>query len=149
MRKNKLLGLCLTLSAVLIGCEGTIDKHGYHLEKEDFKKLKVGVHTKDDVAQILGSPSSTATFHQNDWYYLGKETNTVAFFNPKVLNQHACIVHFNAKDVVESVECQEGEKDVSTVQRKTESAGYEQGVFRDIFGNFGKLGSTKAPSKRY
>src|ERR1043166_1360567 len=66
--------------------------------------LLLGVQTKDQVAQLLGTPSTIATFDDKTWYYISKRTETTAFFPSDITDQQVLFVRFNDSNVVEKVQ---------------------------------------------
>ena len=138
------------LIAALMGlnaCTHSIDNRGYDFEIADTTKVHVG-QSKDDVLKILGSPSTLYTFKDNAWYYVAKKTATKSFFTPETIDQKVVVIHFN-HDIVSSIETLDKASAVKVEpsKNKTETAGYESGILREVFGNFGNFGSGKAPTK--
>jgi outer membrane protein assembly factor BamE (lipoprotein component of BamABCDE complex) len=130
---------------VLSGCVAQIDNRGYELEGVDFTKVQPGVHTSEQVQQLLGTPSSTSAFRPETWYYISKVTSTKAFFTPQVLDEKIVAIKFNDAGIVETVTESKGEdrQEIKPVKRETKTAGHETGVLREIFSNFGKISAKK------
>lgn len=144
MKKSIYLLASLTM---LSACTFQIDNRGYEHEGMDYSKIQVGVHTTEQVQELLGSPSSVSAFPPPTWYYVSKTTATKAFLAPNILEQRVVTIRFNQDGVVESVSESQGEnaREVKPVGRETPTSGYETSALRDVFGNFGKL-STKKPT---
>lgn len=125
-------------------CAPTIDKRGFNPENTDFTKVKPGL-TKGNVHQILGAPSSVAPFKPFSWYYVTHKTSTTAFLTPKVLEQQVFVVTFNDNETVKETKMYTGDEAqaIKPVARKTETSGYESGVLREVFSNFGKISNQK------
>lgn len=139
----------LLISALLSACTTGIDNRGYDFEISDTSKVQVG-QSKEEVLQALGSPSSTSTFKDNSWYYVSRKIASKSFFKPDVIDHKVLVIHFDAGDRVSKIE--EVSKDqvvkVEPNKEKTETSGYETGIMREVFGNFGKFnGPGKAPTK--
>ena len=69
-----------------------MDTRGNLADKDRLQQIQPGVSTRDDVAAVLGTPSTMGTFDPNTWYYIGARTEKTAFFRPdtverKVVNQ--------------------------------------------------------------
>lgn len=126
-----LLGFC--------ACEPTYDKRGHHLDLDAMKSLKVGQHSKKDVAEILGSPSTVSSFGEEKWYYVMKETESTAFFTPTTKNQHKCALSFDVRNVLKNIACDREGANIDVVSRTTPVSGYDKGVLQDMFGNVGKM----------
>lgn len=134
--------------AILSGCVAQIDNRGYELEGVDFTKIQPGIHTSEQVQQLLGTPSSISAFHPVTWYYISKVTSTKAFFTPQVLEEKVIAIKFNDAGIVETITESKGEdrQEIKPVKRETKTAGHETGVLREIFSNFGKI-SAKKPTQ--
>lgn len=67
-KKTSIFAVSLSLLA-LTACGTTKHTHGQILSQERISYLKEGVHRKDDVLQVLGSPSTKDPFDDNIWIY--------------------------------------------------------------------------------
>lgn len=124
----------------LTGC-ATIDIHGHEVDPDQLAKIEVGVTTKEQVAEILGTPSSVSTFGSKTWIYMSDKTQTRAFFTPTVLQSNITRFEFDAQGKVQLIDSLT-EKDrqvVAHIHRSTPTAGHTFGVLEQIFGNFGRF----------
>ncbi len=137
-----------TLSFILLlsACTPEIANRGFDFEIANVDQVKIG-QTKEEVQSVLGTPSTMATFKDNSWYYVSKKISQTSFFEPKTEDQKIVIVHFDNERVskIETLN-KDDAKSVKLSEKKTETSGYETGIGREIFGNFGRF-STKAPKK--
>jgi outer membrane protein assembly factor BamE (lipoprotein component of BamABCDE complex) len=129
--------------ALLSGCQsmGIKEHRGYVLDKELASTVQVGVDNKESVAKTLGRPSFTGQFDANDWYYVARDTKTVAFRSQKVLDQDVLHIRFDAAGNVASVNTT-GEEliaKIDPVDDKTPTLGRNRSFFDEIFGNIGVL----------
>ena len=131
----------------LSGCTTFIDNRGYDFEISDASKVRVG-QTKEEVIELLGTPSSLSTFKDNAWYYISRTTGSKSFFEPQLMDQKVLILHF-VQDRVDRIEHRDqgAARTVELAPQSTPTAGYETGVMREVFGNFGNFSSGKAPTK--
>ncbi len=83
------------VALAVVVCSPRIDSRGNLPDPDKLAEIKPGKHSRDDVAEILGSPSSIGVFDQETWYYISKRTEAVAFFEPEVAERQVIIVHFN------------------------------------------------------
>ncbi len=146
---SRLLKL-VVLSVAVMGmtnCAARIDSRGNLPEPDRISEIDIGSHSRQDVADILGSPSSMSAFGDETWYYISKRTETLAFLAPKVTESNILIVHFDKDGKVMSIERRglEDMKDVTPVARATPTAGNELTFLDQLLGNFGRF--TKAGSK--
>lgn len=140
----------LAVAFLIAACAPIVDSRGNLPEVEDVEKIKVGASTKDEVATVLGSPSSIATFDPNTWYYISKRTETVAFFRPDMLDQKVLTVRFDDAGLVrELVQTdKEAAKDLDMVDRTTPTSGQSFSIFQQLFGNLGRFGDQPGKSRR-
>ena len=103
--------------------------------------IEVGQVSKNEVLEFLGSPSTKATFNDNDWYYVSEKISTRAFFHHKVINRKVLIIQFDKRDIVKKItqlSLKDGEK-IEMVDRITPTAGKEMTILKQIFGNVGRF----------
>ena len=131
----------------LTACTSTIDNRGFDFELVKAEQIQKG-QTKQDVINILGSPSATSSFKDKAWYYVSRRISTKSFFAPDVQDNKVLAIYFDTSDRVEKVEhvTKDNVINVTPNKEKTETSGYETGVMREVFGNFGRFGTT-APKK--
>lgn len=138
---------CLALA--LAACTPRYDTRGHVATPGSIEKLEVGKQTRDDVIKLLGSPSTTATFDDETWYYITQKTETVAFYAPETIDQHVMALKFDKAGVLKDVRnytLQDG-KAIDMVERKTPTAGKELTVIEQLFGNIGRFsGGANGPS---
>ena len=128
--------------AALNACTPEKDVHGVLPDKELVAEIKPGQTRQEDVTRILGTPSATATFDKETWYYIGERTETVAFFKPSVLEHKVIVVRFDKQGTVEDiqqVDAKKDGKDVTPVARETPTKGKELTVLQQLIGNVGRF----------
>lgn len=145
-RISALLGVaCLALLAA--GCTSTIDTRGNMVDPDILAQIKPGQSSRAEVQQALGSPSATSTFDRESWYYIGKRTETVAFFDPEILEQRIVVVHFDPNGTVDEVKklTEDDAQKIQVVDRETPTAGRKLGLLQQLFGNLGRFNT--APTR--
>lgn len=135
----------LTLASFGVGCSPMIENRGYNPENVQFDQVRVGSHSKQQVQELLGSPSTIPTFEPNTWYYVSKTTSARSFFTPTVLDQQVTVITFNNAGTVCTLKTYKGEeaRNIKPIERKTETAGQDTGVLREVFSNFGRISNKK------
>jgi outer membrane protein assembly factor BamE (lipoprotein component of BamABCDE complex) len=130
----------LTLTA-LAGCSPMQSSHGYVPDPELVEKLRPGVHDRDSVTSLFGSPTSIAKFNGETWLYVKQDSEHIAFFNETLTDQAVLAVQFNKAGVVSGIKhyaMVDGKK-INLVQRKTRTRGKELTVIEQLFGNIGRF----------
>jgi outer membrane protein assembly factor BamE (lipoprotein component of BamABCDE complex) len=130
-------GAALAASA----CTPRLDVRGNLPDPDNVLAVQPGVTTRDQVAQLLGSPSTVGTFDDKTWYYMSKRTETTSFFDPKVLDQEVLIVKFDDSGVVSDMQLYGDEKAqaIQPVERTTPNLGQEMTVLQQLVGNLGRF----------
>jgi outer membrane protein assembly factor BamE (lipoprotein component of BamABCDE complex) len=78
-------------------------QHGYVVSPEALEQIPVG-SSKDQVLIALGSPSTTANFGGDVFYYISQTRYRAAAFMPdKVVDQRIVAVYFDKKNQVQRV----------------------------------------------
>ena len=88
-------------------------------------------------------PSFTGQFSENDWYYLSRDTNTVAFRNPRVVDQTVLHVRFDQAGNVAAVN-RTGKELIASINPEndhTPTLGRKKSFFEEFFGGIGQIGS--------
>ncbi|WP_114227541.1 MULTISPECIES: outer membrane protein assembly factor BamE [Sphingomonas] len=137
--------LAIAAAVLLAGCSslGTRENKGYILDKELVSAIQPGVDNKDSVAKTLGRPSFTSEFNDNEWYYVQRQTTTVAFRLPRVVQQTVLRVRFDAAGNVTSVDKTGREQiaSISPYKKQTPTLGRRRSFFEDVFGGIGVAGA--------
>ena len=133
---------CLCAAA---GCSPTVTNHGYRLDQDLVGQIRPGVTTRDEVARLLGSPSSVGTLGDQSWYYVTQRTEQMSFYQAKVAAQHVVRIDFDPNGVVKDVNqrgLQEA-RNIDPAKEVTPSSGNELTLLQQFIGNIGRFnGST-------
>ncbi|WP_416896729.1 MAG: outer membrane protein assembly factor BamE [Minwuia sp.] len=141
MRRSGIVAVLLLSALVVVqGCTQTRTTRGYHLELEDVDKIQSGVTTQQQVAQILGSPSSVAAFkaHADTWYYISKKTEKYTELDESVVEQKIVAISFDEAGRVAEVKQYDlaDAQDISYSSRETPTQGAKLGFLEQLFQNF-------------
>jgi len=146
----RLLGFGMVVAALLVsGCAQTHLHKGVVLDSQLAAGIQPGVDNKDSVEKTLGRPSFTGQFTPNDWYYVSRDVNQVAFRNPKVRQQTVLLVRFDQKGNVASVQ-RTGKELVMNVKptgKQTPVLGRKRSFFEELFNNIGSVGAPGLPGQ--
>ena len=94
----------IALAAMLVaGCAINKAHKGAVIDQRLASSVQPGVDNKDSVQKLLGTPTLTGQFTPDDWYYISRDTNQVAFRNPTVQKQLVMLVRFDPKGNVVSI----------------------------------------------
>lgn len=150
MKAALLKGVIGVSAAVLLaGCSsmGVRDHRGAVIDKELASAIQVGVDNKDSVTKTLGRPTFIGQFAANDWYYVSRDTRTVAFRDPKVINQTVLHVRFDPAGNVSRVD-HSGKELIASIDPaggRTPTLGRQRSFFDELFGNIGTISQPGLP----
>ena len=128
---------------LLAGCAGLHQHKGVMIDPQIAAAIQPGVDNKDSVEKALGRPTFVGQFTPNDWYYVSRDVNQVAFRNARVRKQTVMIIRFDAKGNVASIQ-RTGKELVMNVQpthRITPTLGRKRSFFQELCGNIGTVGA--------
>jgi outer membrane protein assembly factor BamE (lipoprotein component of BamABCDE complex) len=142
-------GAIATLGLVaLAGCAQVRDHKGYIVDTTLINTVQPGVDNRDSVGKTLGRPTFDSQWDgSGTWYYLARDTRSMAFNTPKAASQTLLTVRFAANGDVASVQRTGVEtiRDVQLYGRKTPVLGAHRTFFSELFGNIAP-GSTDRAS---
>ena len=77
--------------------------HGFVIDQETLDLVPVG-SSREQVLLSLGTPSTTATFDTEAFYYISQtRKRPVAFMNPRIVDQRVLAVYFGADNRVSNI----------------------------------------------
>jgi len=125
------------------GCTPRVDVRGNLPDPELLEEIRAGGFGRDDVAQLLGSPSTTAMFENETWFYVSQKTQTVAFLEPEVVEQTVVVVQFENTGEVKSVDQLDLEdgRIVTPTEKVTPTLGNDLTILEQALGNLGRFNS--------
>ena len=138
MRRQLILLLVLMCAA----CSPTVVNRGNQVDPERLAMIKVGSSTREEVITKLGSPTQRATFDENTWYYIGRQTKQYSFLDPSVTEQEIVTIHFDDHGVVKGIDKlgKEAIADITPSPDATPTYGRDTSWLQDLFGNVGHAG---------
>ncbi len=140
-RARAAMGLVLLLGA----CSPMVDQHGQRFAAEDLAAIRPGVTTREEVRQLLGSPSTLGAFDPDTWVYVRQEIARTAV-RRELRDQQVVVVRFDDAGVVEAVETRglQQAKLVEPVADRTPTLGNEQSILRQLLQNIGRFTGRRA-----
>lgn len=139
------LTLTIVLAAVTLtaGCTRMRGTQGYLVDATLVNAIKPGVDNRESVAKTLGRPTFAGQFDARDWYYVSRETQQLAFRNPRPKQQLVMRIRFDEAGNVAAIDRTGVEKvaSISPLGAKTPTLGKDRSFFEELFGNIGQVGS--------
>lgn len=149
MKKSKFLNFFIFLYGLsslvffLSSCDSRLHTRGNYLDPEKLVDIRPGEINRNEVLEILGSPSSVMPFTSDTWYYISQRTETFAFFEPKVMNRQVVVISFGEGGKVTNIEnlgLEQGQI-INPVERKTLTHGNKMSVLEQMVGNLNRFNS--------
>ena len=137
------------IAGMLAACSPPVETRGNLPDPELLAEIQPGIYSQEEVIDLLGTPSSIATFDSKTWYYISKQTKSLAFFEPEVLDQQVVIIEFDDGGLVKNIRhynLEDGQT-LEMVGRTTPTRGKELTFFQQLIDNFGGF-YTKDPFNR-
>lgn len=127
------MALVITMTAA--GCMGETLQRGYIPSEQALQQVQVGA-PREQVLIALGTPSTTADFGGEVFYYISQKTNRpVAFMNAHVVDQSVLAVYFDQNSQVSRIAnygLQDGQI-IDFVTRTTPTGGKDFSFISQIF----------------
>jgi len=145
------LGLTVAVAAAALSvsaCDTPIQVRGNLPEVEDIARIEPGINNRDQVMEILGSPSAISTFQDKKWYYIGEKTEQFAFWEPEVLDRSVLLISFDDQGIVDQTRLFTlgDARDIDPVDRKTPTEGKDLTLLQQLFGNLGRFNTGEGSS---
>lgn len=149
MRRTRPLLMLATAGGIALaasGCTQLRAHQGYIVDSVLLDSVEVGIDNKASVERVLGRPTFAGQFHDNDWYYLSRNTRQLAFASPRATDQLLIHIRFDAAGNVASVQRTGAETiaRISPNSDQTPTLGRDRSFFEELFGNIGAVGAAGA-----
>ena len=129
---------------LLAGCDPKIAQRGKLDLAEIAQDISPQSTTREEVIELLGTPSAAGQFGDKAWYYVSQRKEGVAFFAPEIVDSQILRLTFEG-DLVATVRSynQSDARDVNFSSRTTPTEGQEYGFIEQLIGNIGKFNKNR------
>lgn len=151
---NKTAMAMVVASLAVSGCSsmqlGDTMYNGYVVDQDSLNLIPVG-SSREQVLLTMGTPSTTATFDNEVFYYISqKRQRAVAFMKPRLVEQQVVAIYFTKDGVVErkaNYTLQDG-KVFDMISRTTPTGGRDLTFLQQLLsGGAGAAGSGAAAAR--
>ncbi|MFC4625327.1 outer membrane protein assembly factor BamE [Daeguia caeni] len=154
-QRTLLASTVILFSAALAGCNtaSTLNPsetltEGYIIDQEALASIPVG-SSREQVLLAMGTPSTTATFDNEVFYYISQKSyRAAAFMKPKVIDRTILAIYFDKDGKVAQI-ANYGLKDgkiFDYITRTTPTGGKDQTFLGQIIQGVSKAPTSLAPS---
>jgi outer membrane protein assembly factor BamE (lipoprotein component of BamABCDE complex) len=145
MRNQTLAMLFLSTGLLALGaCAPVSTFQGFQAIEQSPKDVKVGTDTRSTVMAKLGTPTATATFDKNTWFYMSQISTKTSFYHPRLIKRDIIAIAFDKENdqvtAVNTYTLQDG-RVIAYNGRETPTRGREMTVFEQLLGNLSAGGA--------
>ena len=125
---------------LLTSCAPTASLRGFVPNPDAIEVIKPGLQNQDQVLDLLGSPTATATFEKNRWYYITRRTEKTVFDDPTLIDSSTTVIEFDATGFVSKISTLSNDsiRDIDPIDRTTPTKGRKFGILQQLLGNLGR-----------
>jgi outer membrane protein assembly factor BamE (lipoprotein component of BamABCDE complex) len=147
MKAGLLRVTTIAFAGLLAGCATNHAHKGAVIDPQLASSIQPGVDNKASVQKLLGTPTLPGQFTPSDWYYVSRDTNQVAFRNPRAVRETVLLVRFDRAGNVASIQKtgKELALGVNPSRRQTPTLGRRKSFFDELFGNIGSVSGAGLP----
>jgi outer membrane protein assembly factor BamE (lipoprotein component of BamABCDE complex) len=132
-----LFGVVLLITA----CSPTFVNHGYTPVDTELETLKVGVDTRDSVAEAVGRPSASGVLGEDTWYFVSSRIRNFAYKAPETIERQVLAISFAKSGRISNIErfTLEDGRVVALSRRITRTSIKGVGIVGQLLGNIGNF----------
>ncbi len=128
----------------LSGCsviEPPAQVRGNKVDEEVLRELVPGTSRRADVSALLGTPSATSTFSDDQWYYISEVTRPRVARVQRVEEQQVIVLTFDREGILRDIKklTEEDGQNVGAVSRTTPVPGHDPTILQQLLGNVGRF----------
>ncbi|MEY3197056.1 MAG: hypothetical protein RLZZ59_424 [Pseudomonadota bacterium] len=140
--------IVILVAIALSGCQGTYSR-GVRLDKDSIEAIKTGHLGREQVEELLGSPTMISDYTPNTWYYVSRVARDKVWSRPSVKKQMIVKVTFTG-DFVSHVEVIDKKPVVKFSVDRDDTAvkGTEENALQTFVKNFGRFNKTNRKQRR-
>jgi len=142
-RSGSITAIIVVTALAITSCAPTVDLRGHIPNPEALALIKPGQQTRDQVFDMLGSPTALGTFEDSRWYYITRKTEQLAFYDAELIEAKIVVVEFDTAGFVKEVAqlSNDEAREIDPVGRITPTKGRKLGIFQQLLGNYGARAS--------
>ena len=138
-RSGPITAIVVVTALAIASCAPAVDLRGHIPNPETLALIKPGQQTRDQVLDMLGSPTAMGTFEDSRWYYITRKTEQLAFYDAELIEAKIVVVEFDTAGFVKEVAqlSSDEAREIDPVDRTTPTKGRELSFFQQLLGNVG------------
>jgi outer membrane protein assembly factor BamE (lipoprotein component of BamABCDE complex) len=142
-RRLTLVAGAAALMFAVGGCARVRTHKGYLVDRLLIESVSPGIDNKESVQASLGQPTFATQFGPEEWYYVSRDAQSLAYRKPKPVDQMVLRVRFDAAGNVTATDRlgMDQVARIEPVHDKTPTLGRHRTLFEELFGNIGTVGA--------
>lgn len=132
------VGTALVLCTALTACTATFRNHGYVPREDELSAIKIGVDTRESVAELVGTPTSAGVLKDSGYYYVQSRVRHFAWQRPQEIEREVVAISFNKSGKVTDIGrygLQDGQ--VVPLSRRATRTGQDISFIRQLLSKLG------------
>ncbi len=127
--------------SLIVACTPTTELRGKVLTERALKTLVIGETTQREALQALGTPTTTSTFDQSVWYYIGQKMERVGIHEEEVVERRVLALTFDENKKLANVShlSEQDGIEITPSDKETVSSGRKFTVMQQLIGNLGRF----------
>ncbi|POF63769.1 hypothetical protein CFR73_02370 [Novacetimonas maltaceti] len=144
------IGVGLSLSGC-VAFKPSVIQRGSLVQADDYNQLKTGTSSRSDVMDLLGSPTSRATFDDNTWIYISMRQTLAPISFPHIDKQQVVVLTFDQGGILRNLRTlhKDDARYVSMAMGKTPTPGTKINIMQQILGNVGRYNPMSQMTSTY
>ena len=133
--------IAVAVSVVVTACTSVYRNHGYVPNEEDLAKIRLGVDTRETVAETIGSPGASGVLNDGGYYYVATKFRHYGPREPEIVARELVAVSFDSRGIARNIERFGLERGrVIPLERRITDSGASNKIFlRQLLGNLGRI----------
>ncbi len=128
------------LALVMAGCSNVRHTHGQVIPEENLAMLEVGKNDKQDVRRFLGSPSTVASFNDDEWLYITTKTVDKPLSPGNLVEREILVINFDENGKIAQINKKDASESrvLTPSEKTTETQGQSLGIVDQMLDNLGR-----------
>lgn len=125
----------------VVACSTQTQLTGNRPDNDKVGQIQPGASTKQDIVQLLGTPSTMSTFNDDIWYYISQKRRSRAFLKDRIDEQIIIAMSFDQNDVFQAanVFTRRNGRLINIDDEITPTSGRKVSIIQQLLGNIGRF----------
>lgn len=146
MRKSNMVAFAILAAFLLSACSPTKFVRGNLIRESVLAQVKAGETNRAEVLQAFGSPTTSRSFDDSVWYYIGQKRERTTFLPSEIKAIEVYVLKFDENNILQNIDSYDRNslRQLSYNERRTPTRGSELTMLQQLLGNFGRFEADQA-----